>query len=311
MEKLNLRKLMEEVRLIDLANKLVKMNEEQIIAVVSTLNEETKTGLIDVLEAKLPKPKKVKVDADIRMKQQVSDIIKKAGGTPRAEADALSAPSSQPRPAADIKPGDMRSNFLKKPDAAPRPAADIKQGDTRSVFAKGPEPKVKVSDQPNPDAAMRAKGIEEPKAAPSPKKDATNKVIAGLAGTAAVAAAAGYGLTRKSEMPPSAGATPPAAAPAPAPAADKAPEPTSTKMKVAKGDTLSGIAQKNKVSVADLVKANQGIKDVNKIGIGQELVIPKATNNPIYQGGIGTKAGPSKSQNIMAPKKAVKEPIIS
>ena len=71
---------------------------------------------------------------------------------------------------------------------------------------------------------------------------------------------------------------------------------------VSKGDTLSSIAQKNKVSVSDLMKANQDIKDVNKIGVGQKIVIPKATNSPIYQGGIGTKSGPTLSQNIQKPK---------
>jgi LysM repeat protein len=81
-----------------------------------------------------------------------------------------------------------------------------------------------------------------------------------------------------------------------------APTEQPTKYKINKGDTLSDIARKNKVSVGDLMKANQGIKDVNKIGAGQELIIPKATNKPIYQGGIGTKAGPQKSQNLLKPK---------
>lgn len=72
--------------------------------------------------------------------------------------------------------------------------------------------------------------------------------------------------------------------------------------KVSKGDTLSDLAKKWNVSVADIAKANQGIKDVHKIGIGQELVKPEATGNKIYQYGIGTKAGPSQSQNIQKPK---------
>lgn len=82
-----------------------------------------------------------------------------------------------------------------------------------------------------------------------------------------------------------------------------------TKYKVASGDTLSQLAQKNKVSVADILKANQDIKDVHKIGVGQELVIPKATNNPIYQYGIGTKSGPSQSQNV--PMKKVNESLLA
>ena len=68
--------------------------------------------------------------------------------------------------------------------------------------------------------------------------------------------------------------------------------------KVAKGDNLSTLAKNWGVSVADIMKANQGIKDPNKIGIGQNLVKPAATGNPIYQYGVGTKAGPKGSQNM-------------
>lgn len=68
--------------------------------------------------------------------------------------------------------------------------------------------------------------------------------------------------------------------------------------KVAKGDNLSTLAKNWGVSVADIMKANQGIKDPNKIGIGQQLVKPNATGNSIYQGGIGTKSGPKSSQNL-------------
>ena len=72
--------------------------------------------------------------------------------------------------------------------------------------------------------------------------------------------------------------------------------------KVNKGDTLSDLAKKWNVSVADIAKANQGIKDVHKIGVGQELIKPSATGNKIYQYEVGTKAGPSQSQNIQKPK---------
>jgi LysM repeat protein len=46
---------------------------------------------------------------------------------------------------------------------------------------------------------------------------------------------------------------------------------------IAKGDTLSGIAQKNKKSLEELMKANPSITDPNKIGIGQSLNIPDTT----------------------------------
>jgi len=42
---------------------------------------------------------------------------------------------------------------------------------------------------------------------------------------------------------------------------------------VAKGDTISGIAKKNGTSVAEILKKNPGLKDADKIGIGQKLKI--------------------------------------
>jgi LysM repeat protein len=76
-----------------------------------------------------------------------------------------------------------------------------------------------------------------------------------------------------------------------------APAPTSN-YTVNKGDNLSTLAKNWGVSVADIMKSNQGIKDPNKIGIGQKLVRPGATGNPVYQHGIGTKAGPQSTQNM-------------
>lgn len=40
---------------------------------------------------------------------------------------------------------------------------------------------------------------------------------------------------------------------------------------VAEGDTLSGIAAENGKSLQDLIKANPGIEDPNKISVGQEI----------------------------------------
>lgn len=45
-------------------------------------------------------------------------------------------------------------------------------------------------------------------------------------------------------------------------------------IKIARGDTLSGIAQKNNVSMAELLKFNPQITDPNKIYAGQSLKIP-------------------------------------
>jgi LysM repeat protein len=54
------------------------------------------------------------------------------------------------------------------------------------------------------------------------------------------------------------------------------------------GDTLSEIAQKNKVSVQDLLKANKDILNPDAISAGQNINVPNATGNPTYQGGVGT-----------------------
>lgn len=58
--------------------------------------------------------------------------------------------------------------------------------------------------------------------------------------------------------------------------------------KVQPGDTLSQLAQDNDVSVKDLMTANPDITDPNKIAAGQDIKIPAATGNPIYQDGVGT-----------------------
>ena len=63
---------------------------------------------------------------------------------------------------------------------------------------------------------------------------------------------------------------------------------------VKRGDTLSAIAQKNKVSVADLMKANPEITNPNVINAGQHIQVPAATGNSIYQGGVGTAADTAK-----------------
>ena len=319
MEKINFKSLIEEVRFNSFVNSLLKMNEEQITVIASQLDEETRTRVISVLEASsLPKPKRVKVkpNLDAIQSQGVIDIMKKAGSEPSAElkADALDVkPPPGPRPAADLKAGDMRSQFAKGPptnagvakaDAAfkdtskaigARKAADKAKADAAADSASAINyPKSSMGNikaKADTDLRTKARTDAEVKA----KRDATmsdtaKKVAKGLAGAGALGAA-GYLLTKDSNN------QNPAQAEAP----------TGTKMKVAQGDTLSQIAQKNKVSVADLMKANQGIKNVHKIYVGQELNIPSATNNPVYKDGIGTKSGPTFSQNMMPKKKANEE----
>ena len=148
-----------------------------------------------------------------------------------------------------------------------------------------------------PAASKPAAGAPKPASAVAPKPATTPTSKLAKAGTiaAGVGVGLGVGLTGNSKP---AGEVQAQKEPAAAPKPAEAPP----KYSVAKGETLSGIAQKNKISVADLLKANQNIKDVNKIGIGQQLNIPKSTGNPVYQGGIGTKSGPKLSQNIQKPK---------
>lgn len=53
----------------------------------------------------------------------------------------------------------------------------------------------------------------------------------------------------------------------------------STVYTVKRGDTLSGIAQRYKTTTASLVKLN-GIKDANKISVGQKIKLPQSTSTP-------------------------------
>jgi len=59
---------------------------------------------------------------------------------------------------------------------------------------------------------------------------------------------------------------------------------------VKRGDTLSQIAQRNHVSVKDMMDANPGIRNPNALAVGQDLKIPEPTGNKIYAGGVGTEA---------------------
>ena len=63
---------------------------------------------------------------------------------------------------------------------------------------------------------------------------------------------------------------------------------------VRSGDTLSGIAKRNDTTVAALAKAN-GIKDANKISVGQKLQMPGATRTD------GFESKPSRPSSPQAP----------
>ncbi len=80
---------------------------------------------------------------------------------------------------------------------------------------------------------------------------------------------------------------------APAPTATPAPHPTPFTYKVKAGDTLSRIAGKYKVAVADIIAANPAMKDPNRLQIGDVLVIPLPASSVIPD--AGTPAVPSGS----------------
>ena len=55
-----------------------------------------------------------------------------------------------------------------------------------------------------------------------------------------------------------------------------APGPTQLTYVIKKGDTLSKVANKFHVDLADLLAANPDIKDPNRVSLGQEIIIPSA-----------------------------------
>jgi LysM repeat protein len=65
--------------------------------------------------------------------------------------------------------------------------------------------------------------------------------------------------------------------------------PDGTDYVVQKGDTLSQIAQKNGVSVDDIMKANSGQSNPDVLKPGQNLFVPTSAGpTPTYQGDVGT-----------------------
>ena len=67
-----------------------------------------------------------------------------------------------------------------------------------------------------------------------------------------------------------------------------APEPDLTDYVVKPGDTLSGIAQKNSMSVDDIMKVNPQITNPNDLADGEHINLPAATGAKTYAGGVGT-----------------------
>ena len=203
--------------------------------------------------------------------------------------------------AKDVTAGKVKAIDDAKPpvvSGAPKPASDLKKaaavGTGLSVGA-GVGTTIAPTQVDDAQANKKTKA-SAPAAKPDPAPNNPNRGIGhpDIVGTFGGHGATAYNTDRRLGF--GGKLSTPSAAPVPVPTEKP------NMYGISKGDTLSGIAQKNKVSVADLMKANQEIKDVNKIGVGQKIVIPKATNSPVYQGGIGTKSGPKLTQNIQKPK---------
>jgi peptidoglycan hydrolase-like protein with peptidoglycan-binding domain len=169
MEKNKFKSLLEEVRFNNFINNLVKMNEENIIEAVFRLDEETKIRVIDILEARLPKPKaKAVVDAiqnspDARTQGAVNDLKKQ---------------NNMAEPAADLdlnNPNSLRAQFARGPatdagvakaDAAykaasqkagARRAKDLKADSLRAKYAQGPVKDPTDAGRISPDLAAELK----------------------------------------------------------------------------------------------------------------------------------------------------------
>jgi hypothetical protein len=66
------------------------------------------------------------------------------------------------------------------------------------------------------------------------------------------------------------------------PAPTPVPKPTDQLYVVQSGDTLSGIAKRFKVTLADLIAANaETLPDPNKLSIGDQLIIPAKSPNEL------------------------------
>jgi len=90
---------------------------------------------------------------------------------------------------------------------------------------------------------------------------------------------------------PGASASAPTASRAASRAPTVPPAPTPTVYTVKKGDTLSKIASRNGLTLEELLAANPGIKNPNKVGEGQQIIIPAPSGGPAAGGGSPSPAG--------------------
>lgn len=73
------------------------------------------------------------------------------------------------------------------------------------------------------------------------------------------------------------------------------PSPTPQTYVIAPGDTLSKVARKFGVTLADLLAANPSIKNPDKVAIGQEIVIPTPTPSVVVDPGTLDSGSPAPS----------------
>jgi len=181
--------------------------------------------------------------------------------------------NTTPAKAAPKKPPAVRSNAGKNVGKAkPKEGEYIPKG--KPVGAA--KPAGKKGNTYNQEPSMRANPKDRPRRGGG---SSLNKKAAAVTGAVATAAMLASGdkkkentATKKANR---TGATAPSRA-------------STSSYTVKKGDTLSQIAQRRGVRLSELRDANKGIKDLNKIGVGQRINIPKAsikgTGKSVYEG---------------------------
>jgi Tfp pilus assembly protein FimV len=90
--------------------------------------------------------------------------------------------------------------------------------------------------------------------------------------------------------PPGGSASAPAASRTASRAPTVAPAPTPTVYTIKKNETLSKIAARYGLTLQELLAANPDIKNPNKVGEGQQIIIPTASGAPNAGGGSAAPA---------------------
>jgi hypothetical protein len=225
------------------------------------------------------------------------DLDRHAYGGPPVSADPYALHRTEPdayepdpyeRPAAAPPTGPERASASPAYDRPVQPAS--RPGSPTAQPAAGPRPNAGPRPQPQDPAELFGPAWERPRkyeAYPSlrtrvgiPSIGSPSRV--GVAAIALVLAAAGLffigpmllGVGSNNTPGPGATTTPAPGEATPTPLPTKRPDPTPQTYIVAKGDTVSKIARKFDITVEQLLAANPKIKNPNRIGIGDEIVIP-------------------------------------